>query len=51
MARPIRETPILHGRVAKRFLERMKSPKKETPERAKERWANYDLIMSIFDKK
>jgi hypothetical protein len=51
MARPIRETPILHGKTAKRFLERMKAPKKETPERARERWANYDLIMSIFEKK
>jgi hypothetical protein len=51
MARPVRETPILHGKAAKRFLERMKDPKKETLERARERWANYDLIMSIFEKK
>lgn len=37
MARPIKETPILYGEDAKRFLERMKHPRKETPEEREER--------------
>jgi hypothetical protein len=48
MARPIKETPILHGKAAKRFLERMKNPKKETPEQAKQRWEDYLFCMSRF---
>jgi hypothetical protein len=51
MARPVRETPILYGKAAKRFMELMKHPKKETPERTKERWERYDLVMSMFEKK
>ena len=37
MARPIRETPILFGEDARRFLENMQHPEPETPEeRARE---------------
>jgi hypothetical protein len=48
MARPIKETPILHGKAAKRFLERMKNPKKETPEQIKQIWEDYLFCMSRF---
>ena len=32
MARPIKETPILFGEDARRFEERMKQVRRETPE-------------------
>jgi hypothetical protein len=32
MARPIKETPVLTGQDAVRFLERAKNPPKATPE-------------------
>jgi hypothetical protein len=51
MARPVRETPILHGKDAKRFLERMKNPPKETPEEKKRRLEDYHLMMRVFVNK
>lgn len=48
MARPIRETPILHGEDARRFEERMKNPPKETKEQRERREKNYEYIKSIF---
>jgi hypothetical protein len=48
MARPVRETPILYGKDAKRFLERMKNPPKETPEEKKCRLEDYHLMMRVF---
>jgi uncharacterized membrane protein len=48
MARPVKETPILHGKAAKKFLERMKNPKKETPEQIKQIWEDYLFCMSRF---
>jgi hypothetical protein len=50
MARPIRETPILYGKDAKRFLERMKNPPKETQEEKKRRLEDYHLMMRVFCK-
>ena len=35
MARPIRETPILHGKDAERFVEEMKRVESLTPEQRK----------------
>lgn len=48
MARPIRETPILHGKDARRFEERMKNPPKETEEQRAQRLKDYEYIKSIF---
>ena len=48
MARPIAETPILFGEDARRFEERMKHPRKETPEERAERIADYEWLKSMF---
>lgn len=48
MARPIKETPILFGEDARRFEERMKEQRRETPEEKADRMAAYELIMGIF---
>ena len=48
MARPIAETPILFGEDARRFMERMNHPRKETPEEKAERVANYEWLKSMF---
>lgn len=45
MARPIKETPILFGEDARRFEERMKHPRKETPEARQRRLSIYEKIM------
>lgn len=45
MARPIKETPILHGKEAQRFLARMAEGRKETPEQRERRIKNYEKIM------
>ena len=50
MARPIKETPILFGKDAKRFEDRMKNPPKETKEERSRREANYRAAMSMFVK-
>lgn len=50
MARPIKETPILHGKDARRFLERMAEGRKETPEQRERRIKDYKLLMSRFVK-
>lgn len=48
MARPIKETPILHGEDASRFIQRMNENRKESPDKRKRRLTNYKLAMSIF---
>ena len=48
MARPIKETPILFG--ARRFEERMKEKRRETPEQRAKRLKDYELAMKIFKK-
>lgn len=45
MAMPIKETPILFGEDARKFEERMKHPRKETPEDRKKRLEIYEKIM------
>ena len=50
MARPIKETPILFGKDAKRFEERMKNPPKESVTDPHCREANYRAAMSMFVK-
>ncbi len=49
MARPIKETPILFGEDARRFEERMKQVRKETPEEKERRLANFELAMKMSD--
>lgn len=44
MARPIRETPILYGEDARRFLENMKIRRPETPEARAQRLRDYKFI-------
>lgn len=50
MARPIKETPILFGKDARRFEERMKNPPKESDSVRQRREANYRAAMSMFVK-
>ena len=48
MARPIKETPILYGEDARRFLERMKNPPKETKEERERRLKDYEAAMKML---
>lgn len=48
MARPIKETPILFGKEARRFEERMKHPRKLSKERLAEMQRNYEALKSVF---
>lgn len=49
MARPIRETPILFGEDARRFEERMKQVRKETPEKRERRLRHYHIVMQWME--
>lgn len=49
MARPIKETPILYGEDARRFLERMKNPPKETKEERERRLEHYRIVKQWFE--
>lgn len=51
MARPIKETPVLEGEDARRFVERMNETRVETADRKRRRLANYKLAMSIMVNK
>lgn len=48
MARPIKETPILFGEDARRFVERMNQVRRETPEERERRLADYRLGMEML---
>jgi hypothetical protein len=48
MARPIKETLILYGEDARRFLERMKNPPKETKEERERRLKDYEAAMKML---
>ncbi len=48
MARPVKETPILFGKDARRFEERMKNPPKETSEQRDRRLKNYHIMMAAL---
>ena len=49
MARPIKETPILFGEDARRFEERMKQVRRETPEEREQRLADYELVLKMLE--
>lgn len=51
MAQPIKETPILRGDDARRFIERMNETRVESDEKKQRRLANYKLAMSILENK
>lgn len=53
MARPIKETPILTGKDAERFIEHMlrSDERKETPEERDKRMAVYETMMQMFVRK
>lgn len=51
MARPIKETPVLEGEDARRFVERMNETREESPEKRNRRLANFQLGMSILTNK
>ena len=48
MARPIKETPILFGEDARRFVERMKQVRRETPEERERRQNHYNVVLKWF---
>lgn len=50
MARPIRETPILYGKDAKRFVEEMKRVESLTPEQRKANREKLQAEIAVFDK-
>ena len=49
MATAIKETPILYGEDAKRFLARMKEKRTETPEQKAKRFADYEAVLCVAD--
>lgn len=49
MARPIKETPILYGEDARKFVERMKNVRPLSDERIAEIKRDYEYIMSMFE--
>ena len=50
MARPIRETPILFGEDARRFLTRMQERHPESPEVRARRLRNYELMKRAYEE-
>ncbi|RHG32307.1 hypothetical protein [Segatella copri] len=50
MARPIRETPILYGKDAKRFVEEMKRVESLTPEQRKANREKLQAENAVLDK-
>jgi hypothetical protein len=50
MARPIRETPILHGKDAERFVEEMKRVESLTPEQRKANREKLQTEITVLDK-
>lgn len=50
MARPIRETPILYGKDAKRFVEEMKRVESLTPEQRKANRKKLQAEIAVLDK-
>ena len=51
MARPIKPTPILYGKDAIRFEEKMKTPKPLSKEKREEQREAYELLKSMADFK
>jgi hypothetical protein len=50
MARPIRETPILYGKDAERFVEEMKRVESLTPEQRKANRKKLQAEIAVLDK-
>lgn len=50
MARPIKETPILYGEDARKFMEQMKNVRPYTDEEIEEIKRGYEFIKSRFRK-
>lgn len=50
MARPIRETPILYGKDAERFVEEMKRVESLTTEQRKANREKLQAEIAVFDK-
>nr|WP_293480143.1 hypothetical protein [Prevotella sp.] len=50
MARPIRETPILYGKDAERFVEEMKRVESLTPEQRKANREKLQAEIAALDK-
>ena len=50
MSRPIRETPILYGKDAERFVEEMKRVENLTPEQRKANREKLQAEIAILDK-
>lgn len=50
MARPIRETPILYGKDAERFVEEMKLVESLTPEQRKANREKLQAEIAVLDK-
>ena len=50
MARPIRETPILYGKDAERFVEEMKRVGSLTPEQRKANREKLQAEIAVLDK-
>lgn len=50
MARPIRETPILYGKDAKRFVEEMKRVESLTSEQRKANRKKLQAEIAVLDK-
>lgn len=51
MASPVKETPVLEGDDARRFVERMNETRVESADKKRRRLANYRLAMSIMVNK
>ena len=50
MARDIRETPILFGEDARRFMARMQERHPESPEARARRLRNYEYFLKAFEE-
>ena len=50
MARPIRETPILYGKDAERFVEEMQRVESLTPEQRKANREKLQAEIAVLDK-
>ena len=50
MARPIRETPILYGKDAERFVEEMKRVERSTSEQRKANREKLQAEIAVLDK-
>lgn len=48
MARPIKETPILFGKDARRFEERMKNPPKVSSEKRAQIKCSYETVIKML---